>query len=105
MESEATYGKLAIEPLQRGYGITIGNPLRRILLSSIKGSAITWIKIDDAVHEYTTIPGVNEEVMDLLLNIKRIRHPLQFGTDGQDAAGGVRGRPGLRRRYRHLRRL
>ena len=73
LESEATYGKLAIEPLQRGYGITIGNPLRRILISSIKGSAITWIKINDTVHEYTTIPGVNEEVMELLLNIKRIR--------------------------------
>ena len=68
-----TYGKIAIEPLQKGYGITIGNPLRRILLSSIKGSAITWIKIDNVVHEYTSIPGVKEEVMDLLLNIKRVR--------------------------------
>ena len=73
IESDATYGKVAIEPLQQGYGITIGNPLRRILLSSIEGSAITWIKIDDVVHEYTAIPGVKEEVMDLLLNIKRVR--------------------------------
>jgi DNA-directed RNA polymerase subunit alpha len=73
IESDATYGKVAIEPLQQGYGITIGNPLRRILLSSIEGSAITWIKIDDVVHEYTAISGVKEEVMDLLLNIKRIR--------------------------------
>lgn len=73
LESAETYGKLVIEPLQRGYGITIGNPLRRILLSSIKGSAITWVKLEDVLHEYTTIPGVNEEVMELLLNVKRIR--------------------------------
>ena len=73
IEVEGNYGKLSIEPLQRGYGITIGNPLRRILISSIPGSAITWVKIDNVVHEYTAIQGVKEEVMDLLLNIKRIR--------------------------------
>ena len=73
IEAEDKYGKIAIEPLPKGYGITIGNPLRRILLSSIKGCAITWVKIDNVVHEYTAIEGVKEEVMDLLLNIKRIR--------------------------------
>ena len=73
MESEETYGRVAVEPLQRGFGLTIGNPLRRILLSSTSGSAITWVKIDDVVHEYTAIPGVKEEVMEILLNIKRIR--------------------------------
>ena len=73
IESDGNYGKLAIEPLQRGYGITIGNPLRRILLSSIPGSAVTWVKIDNVDHEYTAIDGIKEEVMDLLLNIKRIR--------------------------------
>ena len=73
IEIDGNYGKLSIEPLQRGYGITIGNPLRRILISSIPGSAITWVKIDNVVHEYTAITGVKEEVMDLLLNIKRIR--------------------------------
>ncbi|HLF05475.1 MAG TPA: DNA-directed RNA polymerase subunit alpha [Dehalococcoidia bacterium] len=73
LDSNDTYCKVIMEPLQRGYGITVGNPLRRVLLSSIKGSAITWVKIEDAVHEYTTIPGVKEEVMELLLNIKRIR--------------------------------
>lgn len=73
LEGQDTYGKIAIEPLQRGYGITIGNPLRRILLSSIKGSAITWVKIDNIVHEYTAVTGVKEEVIDLLMNIKRIR--------------------------------
>ncbi len=73
IESGDTYGKIAVEPVPKGYGVTIGNPLRRILLSSIKGSAITWVRIDDVVHEYAAIPGVKEEVMDLLLNIKRIR--------------------------------
>ena len=73
MDSEETYGKVAVEPLQRGFGLTIGNPLRRILLSSTCGSAITWVKIDDVVHEYTAIPGVKEEVMEILLNVKRIR--------------------------------
>ena len=73
LESEDTYGKVAVEPLARGFGLTIGNPLRRILLSSTNGSAITWVKIDDVVHEYAAVPGVKEEVMELLLNIKRIR--------------------------------
>ncbi len=73
LESEETYGKVSVEPLPRGFGPTIGNPLRRILLSSTGGSAITWVKIEDAVHEYAPIPGVKEEVMELLLNIKRIR--------------------------------
>ena len=72
LETEDTYGKVAVEPLPRGFGLTIGNPLRRILLSSTNGSAITWVKIEDVVHEYADIPGVKEEVMELLLNIKRI---------------------------------
>ena len=71
--SDDTYGKVAVEPLERGFGLTIGNPLRRILLSSTPGSAITWVKIDDVVHEYAAIPGVKEEVMEILLNIKRVR--------------------------------
>ncbi len=83
IEATDTYGKVALEPLQRGYGITVGNPLRRILLSSIKGSAITWVKIENVVHEYTAIPGVKEEVMDLLLNIKRIRIHSQSERTGK----------------------
>ena len=73
IDSEDTYGKVAVEPLPRGFGLTIGNPLRRILLSSTNGSAITWVKIDEVVHEYAAVSGVKEEVMELLLNIKRIR--------------------------------
>ncbi len=83
VEATDTYGKVSLEPLQQGYGITVGNPLRRILLSSIKGSAITWVKIENVVHEYTAIPGVKEEVMDLLLNIKRIRIHSQSERTGK----------------------
>ena len=91
LESEDTYGRVAVEPLQRGFGLTIGNPLRRILLSSTNGSAITWVKIDDVVHEYTAINGVKEEVMELLLNIKRIRIRAQSERAGKmrlDVSGG-----------------
>ena len=90
LESVDSYGKMAVEPLPRGFGLTIGNPLRRILLSSTNGSAITWVKIEDVVHEYTTIPGVKEEVMELLLNIKRIRIRAQSDRAGKmrlDVAG------------------
>ena len=91
LESEDSYGRVAVEPLQRGFGLTIGNPLRRILLSSTNGSAITWVKIDDVVHEYTAINGVKEEVMELLLNIKRIRIRAQSERAGKmrlDVSGG-----------------
>ena len=71
--SDGSYGMVAVEPLERGFGQTIGNPLRRILLSSTPGAAITWVRIEDVVHEYMAIPGVKEEVMEILLNIKGIR--------------------------------
>ncbi len=83
IDSEDTYGKVAVEPLPRGFGLTIGNPLRRILLSSTNGSAITWVKIDDVVHEYSAVPGVKEEVMELLLNVKRIRIRSQSDRAGK----------------------
>lgn len=65
-----TYGKFAVEPLERGYGITLGNSLRRILLSSLPGIAVTSIKIDGVLHEFSTIPGVVEDVTEIILNIK-----------------------------------
>lgn len=83
LESEDTYGKVAVEPLPRGFGLTIGNPLRRILLSSTNGSAVTWVKIDDVVHEYAAVPGVKEEVMEILLNVKRIRIRSQSDRSGK----------------------
>ena len=83
LETRDTYGKVAVEPLMRGFALTMGNPLRRILLSSTRGSAITWVKIDGVVHEYAAIPGVKEEVMELLQNIKRIRIRSQSDRPGK----------------------
>src|SRR5213078_1243491 len=67
-----TYGKFSTEPFERGFGTTIGNSLRRILLSSLEGSAVTRIKIQGVQHEFTTIPGVVEDVTDVVLNIKSL---------------------------------
>lgn len=66
------YGKFTVEPLERGYGITLGNALRRVLLSSLQGAAITSVKIEGVPHEFTTIPGVREDVTKLVLNIKGV---------------------------------
>lgn len=68
----ATYGKFIAEPFERGFGVTIGNSLRRILLSSLEGSAVTQIKIQGAQHEFTTLPGVLEDVTDIVLNVKSL---------------------------------
>lgn len=67
-----TWGKFIAEPFEKGYGITLGNSLRRILLSSIEGSAVTSLKIDGIRHEYSTIPGVMESVSEIILNLKRL---------------------------------
>ena len=66
------YGKFIAEPFERGYGVTLGNSLRRILLSSIEGSAVTSVHIEGVDHEFSTIPGVMEPVTDIILNIKGI---------------------------------
>jgi len=65
-----TYGKFVVEPLERGYGTTLGNSLRRIMLSSLPGVAITTVKIDGVLHEFSTIPGIKEDVIEILLNLK-----------------------------------
>src|ERR1051325_2021879 len=70
LESNQSYGKFVIEPLERGYGVTLGNSLRRVLLSSIPGAAITYVKIDKVLHEFSTIPGVKEDTTELMLNLK-----------------------------------
>jgi len=67
-----TYGKFIVEPLERGYGITLGNSLRRILLSSLPGAAVNSIKIDGVLHEFSTVPGVVEDVTEIILNIKSL---------------------------------
>ncbi|MBP6124422.1 MAG: DNA-directed RNA polymerase subunit alpha, partial [Phycisphaerae bacterium] len=66
------YGRFFIEPFERGFGTTIGNSLRRILLSSLEGSAVESIKIQNVSHEFTSIPGVMEDVTDIILNVKRL---------------------------------
>jgi DNA-directed RNA polymerase subunit alpha len=74
------YGKFVIEPLEQGYGQTLGNSLRRVLLNSLSGSAITSVKIEGVKHQYATLPGLKEDVVQLLLNIKKIR--LTIDGDG-----------------------
>ncbi|WP_018131309.1 DNA-directed RNA polymerase subunit alpha [Effusibacillus pohliae] len=69
---EGTYGKFVVEPLERGYGTTLGNSLRRILLSSLPGAAATSVKIEGVLHEFSTIPGVVEDTTEIILNIKRL---------------------------------
>jgi len=71
-----TYGKFTLQPLERGFGVTIGNALRRILLSSLPGAAISMIRIDNVLHEFSTIPGVVEDLADIILNLKQVRFKL-----------------------------
>ncbi|SHJ96092.1 DNA-directed RNA polymerase subunit alpha [Geosporobacter subterraneus DSM 17957] len=70
--AENTYGKFVVEPLERGYGITLGNSLRRILLSSLPGVAVTSVKIEGVLHEFSTVPGVKEDVSEIILNLKSL---------------------------------
>jgi len=77
---DGRYGKYVIEPLERGYGITLGNSLRRILLSSIPGTAVTSIKVNGVLHEFTTIPGIVEDMTEIILNIKGLS--LKMHGDG-----------------------
>ena len=72
IDDDGRYGKFVVEPLERGYGTTLGNALRRILLSSLPGSAVTSVKIDGVLHEFSTIPGVKEDVTEIILNLKKL---------------------------------
>ena len=68
LSNDGTYGKFVVEPLERGFGTTLGNSLRRVLLSSLPGVAVTSIKVDGVLHEFSTIPGVKEDVTELVEN-------------------------------------
>ena len=81
LDANDSYGRFEFRPLEPGYGTTIGNALRRILLSSLEGFAITSIKIDGVSHEFDTIPGVIESVVDIILNLKKVR----FKREVEDA--------------------
>ncbi len=80
MSEDGTSGTFVVEPLERGYGITLGNSLRRVLLSSLPGYAVTNIKIDGVLHEFSTIPGVKEDVTEIVLNVKGIIAKLHCNT-------------------------
>ena len=72
MTADNTYGKFVVEPLERGFGITLGNSLRRVLLSSLPGVAVSSVKIDGVLHEFSTVPGVREDVTEIILNLKEL---------------------------------
>lgn len=72
ISDDGRYGKFVVEPLERGYGTTLGNSMRRILLSSLPGAAVTSVKIDGILHEFSTIPGVKEDVTEIILNLKKL---------------------------------
>src|SRR5437762_12921194 len=100
------YGKFVCEPLERGFGITIGNSLRRVLLSSLQGAAATAVRIDGALHEFTTIDDVKEDVTDVILNLKEVvfqssqakRHVLKLEKDGPGPvlAGDIQVQEGIK---------
>ena len=100
----ATHGKFECEPLERGFGITLGNALRRVLLSSLQGSAIVSVKVDGVLHEFSTIPGVLEDVTDVILNLKEVRFKvtgdgsmrrlhIEKDGEGRVSAGDIQGGP------------
>ncbi len=80
VSDDNSYGKFVVEPLERGYGTTLGNSLRRILLSSLPGVAVNSVKIDGILHEFSTIPGVTEDVTEIILNIKKLA--IKLHSDG-----------------------
>lgn len=88
-----TYGRFHVEPLERGFGITIGNSLRRILLSSLQGAAITGVRFKGVLHEFSTLPGVREDVTDIILNLKEIL--VKLHTDGPQTLRLKASKPGV----------
>jgi DNA-directed RNA polymerase subunit alpha len=86
-----TYGKFVAEPLERGYGITFGNVLRRTLLSSLRGAAIASVRIDGVLHEFSTVPGVTEDVTDIVLNLKEVRLKVEDGGESETARISAKG--------------
>ena len=94
-----TYGMFFAQPFERGFGTTIGNALRRVLLSSIEGAAITAVKIEGSLHEFSSLQGVVEDTTDLILNLKQI--PLRLNVDRPESVATARG-IALRRRLGKL---
>src|SRR5208282_6525417 len=93
LDLQIEYGKFVLEPLERGYGQTIGNALRRVLLSSIQGAAIAAIRVDKVFHEFAPVPGVKEDTTELLLNLKdvAVRSNLEGAFEDQTLKIDVKG--------------
>src|SRR5688572_33188610 len=72
VHSDTTYGKLTIEPFEPGFGLTVGNAYRRVLMSAIHGAAPTWVKIENVLHEFSHLPGVMEDTLDILMNLRQV---------------------------------
>ncbi len=97
--ADRSYGKFVVEPLERGYATTLGNSLRRIMLSSLPGSAITSVKIDGVLHEFSTIEGISEDVLEIVLNLKKVVFKMhdsdpktvyiQYSGEGEITAGDI----------------
>src|SRR5881394_966060 len=85
-----SYGRFTCEPLERGFGTTLGNGLRRVLLSSLQGAAITSVRIEGVLHEFSTLPGVIEDVTEIVLNLKQVRLKL-FGDGPKKGVFEMRG--------------
>ncbi|MCQ2466762.1 MAG: DNA-directed RNA polymerase subunit alpha [Clostridia bacterium] len=93
--NDGSYGKYVIAPLERGYGTTLGNSLRRVLLSSLTGAAVTSIRIDEVYHEFSTVPGLIEDMTEIILNIKGIRCKLKSDTDRTVCISIAEGKTGV----------
>jgi DNA-directed RNA polymerase subunit alpha len=89
LEQSDTFGKFVVEPLEPGYGVTLGNSLRRVLLSSIEGAAITLVRIEGVQHEFQTIPGIKEDATELLLNLKELYVKIHDGGEQSNGLGGT----------------
>lgn len=83
ISEDKKYGKFVVEPLERGYGTTLGNSLRRIMLSSLPGAAVSQVKIDGVLHEFSSIPGVKEDVTEIIMNIKSLA--IKNNSDSEEA--------------------
>ena len=83
ISEDKKYGKFVVEPLERGYGTTLGNSLRRIMLSSLPGTAVSQVKIDGVLHEFSSIPGVKEDVTEIIMNIMSLS--IKNNSDSEEA--------------------
>ena len=88
ISDDKKYGRFVVEPLERGYGITLGNSLRRIMLSSLPGAAVSQVKIEGVLHEFSSIPGVKEDVTEIIMNLKS----LAIRNNSETNEAKVRGR-------------